>query len=74
MLLKEYLKKNDIDVFDFAKLCGKRPQTIYNYMTGDRSPTLSFATVIVNLTHGEVTFEDLIAPYKNKYVVDKDHI
>jgi len=59
--LEDYLKKKMIAVPDFAKTIGVNKGTIYNYINGDRIPTLDIAMKIVKETKGVVSYEDLSA-------------
>lgn len=59
MTLAKYLKKTGIAVPDFAKSIGVNKGTIYNYINGDRIPTLDIAMKIVEATNGQVAYEDL---------------
>lgn len=59
MELKEYLKKYGITKTGFARRMGVTYDTVINIINGKAYPSAKTAQKIVELTNGEVTFEDL---------------
>ncbi len=59
MQLKEFLDKNEISMYGFAKRLGVSAPTVYNVAVLKIEPNLSLATRIEELTLGLVTCADL---------------
>ncbi len=59
MELKKYLESNYITKRGFAKKLGVTESTLYNIISGRAYPAAKVAQKIVELTNGEVTFEEL---------------
>ncbi len=59
MQLKEYLKKNNLTVSQFAVNCGMSYHVIYQCFRG-QTPHLANCCKIVKATNGEVQYEDLL--------------
>lgn len=66
MDLKEYLEKNFIIKAGFAKKIGLNVSTLHNILQGRAYPSAKTAQKIVELTNGEVTFEDLFKKKESK--------
>lgn len=66
MELKEYLDKHYLTKRGFAKKLGVTDSTIHNFIAGRSHPTAKLAQKIVELTNGEVTFEDLFKKKENE--------
>lgn len=60
MKLYNYLKKNKITQSAFARLLGIHINHMSRIVLQKINPSVSLANKIVELTDGEVTFEDLI--------------
>lgn len=58
MKLEEYLKKNNMNGKEFAKLHSLNFKSIYNWLTGRTKPLKSHIALIKKLTNGKVTEED----------------
>jgi DNA-binding XRE family transcriptional regulator len=59
MDLKEYLEKKHIIKKGFASELGVTEATLHNILSNRKKPSPKTAQKIVELTNGEVTFEDL---------------
>ncbi|CCB87751.1 helix-turn-helix domain-containing protein [Simkania negevensis] len=59
MELKEYLESNGIKHKYFAEKVGISPQSLSDLVNKKTAPRQKTAQKIVELTKGEVTFEDL---------------
>ena len=66
MELQEYLEKNFIVKSKFAKAVGINPTTLHHILSGKFLPSGKTAQKIVELTNGEVTFEDLFKKKEEK--------
>jgi len=66
MDLEEYIRSNGIKKQYFAKQLGVTPQALSRIMSGRGAPRQKTAQKIVELTNGEVTFEDLFKKKENK--------
>jgi DNA-binding XRE family transcriptional regulator len=59
MKLRQYLKKENLSLEEFAKKVNSSSSTIYRVATGNYTPKLDLAKRIVVQTQNAVTFEDL---------------
>ncbi|MCB9093038.1 MAG: helix-turn-helix transcriptional regulator [Halobacteriovoraceae bacterium] len=66
MELKDYLKKYCVTKTGFAKRLGVTYDSVLNIINGKAYPSAKTAQKIVELTNGEVTFEDLFKRKEEK--------
>ena len=58
MILKTYLKQNNITVAKFSRDLDVTPQAVFYWMSGDRMPDKESMKKIVEQTNGEVMPND----------------
>lgn len=63
MKLIDYLKREKLTYVEFAKHLDCTPITLFKILKGFHFPRIGLARMIVELTDGEVTLEDI---YKDK--------
>lgn len=59
MLLEHYLTKRGLSHIQFAKSIGVSGEAVRRYLKGERMPTPSVMSKIIDATHGKVTPNDL---------------
>lgn len=75
MLLKEWLKKKNINVPLFAKKMGINPSGIYKYMLGAKRISPELAVRIEEFTKGEVSRVEALWPemYDETWIYNKEY-
>ena len=62
MILKDWLKKEDIKPYVFAKSIGMAPATIYRNLAGQQRMSARFAVKVEEKTNGEVSRTECMWP------------
>lgn len=62
MLLKDWLNKNQVTPYKFAKEIGMATSTIYKNLAGTQRMSTRFAVKVEEQTNGEVTRSEAIWP------------
>jgi len=62
--LKTWRKKKGLSVYAVAKKLGVSPSAISNWETGIRHPHKKYWKKLIELTDGELTFEDFLEDTK----------
>lgn len=62
MLLKQWLKREEIPPYKFAKKMGISPATLYRNLNGERRMTAKHAVIVERLTDREVTRTEAMWP------------
>lgn len=62
MILKDWLKKNNISPNRFSKMIGADPSTIYRTLSEEQKVTPRYAKLIEEATNGEVSRLEAIWP------------
>ena len=60
MTLRDYLKKHNISVAEFATTLGVAYENVFRWCDGSRKPRLKTMLKIVEITRGEVTIESFL--------------
>jgi len=63
MTLQEYLARNGLSQAAFARRIGVSQQAVQRYVDGKRVPKRALAKKIVEVTGGQVTYQDLLEAY-----------
>ena len=62
MILRDWLRKEGLLPYQFAKLAGFAPATIYKSVSGDQRLSARLAVIVEDLTDGEVTRTEAVWP------------
>ena len=62
MILRDWLRKEGLLPYQFAKLAGFAPATIYKSVSGDQRLSARLAVIVEELTDGEVTRTEAVWP------------
>lgn len=75
MLLKEWLKKNNMNIPQFAKKMEVNASGIYKYIYGAKRLSPEMAVRIEEFTNNEVTRVEALWPelYDNTWIYQKDY-
>lgn len=60
MKLKKWMERNHIDISSMAEKLGVDRSSVHKYLDGTRTPRLSIAAKIEEITDGEVTCTELL--------------
>lgn len=75
MQLREWIFKERMSNKAFAKLMDVSYVTVYGIVNGRQEPNIKNAKKIINLTNGEVSWEDLYGPREpQKRFLRADHL
>ena len=66
MKLRDYLDREKIRPSAFAEQLAVPPSTVIRWINGERSPRAPFIVAIEQITKGEVTASDFLAPPSTK--------
>lgn len=67
MELKQYLKQKRIPITEFAGMINYSRENLHGIMKGNRKAGRKLIKIIIEFTHGEVTEEELLKPYKEQH-------
>ncbi len=56
--LQKWIKRQDLEVSEFAATIDLHKQTVYNWLNGKYKPTKHFRAIIRNATNGKIKPED----------------
>ncbi len=59
MTIDEYIARKNLTQADFAQMVGVKQPTVHRWIYGKKFPEPRHARKIVEVTQGQVTFEDL---------------
>lgn len=71
MKIVDYLTRERVSRKTFAGRLGVHHSLVYRWIDGNSAPSLELAARIVEVTGGEVTIEDLLAPSRDKDAAEK---
>ena len=62
MILRDWLRKEGLLPYQFARLAGFAPATIYKSVSGDQRLSARLAVIVEDLTAGEVSRTEAVWP------------
>ena len=62
MILRDWLRREGLLPYQFARLAGFAPATIYKSVSGDQRLSARLAVIVEDLTDGEVTRTEAVWP------------
>ena len=62
MILRDWLRKEGLLPYQFARIAGFAPATIYKSVSGDQRLSARLAVIVEELTSGEVTRTEAVWP------------
>ena len=62
MILRDWLRKEGLLPYQFARIAGFAPATIYKSVSGDQRLSARLAVIVEDLTDGEVTRTEAVWP------------
>ena len=62
MILKDWIKKENIKAYKFAKKIGMAKATIYKTLAGQQRMSSKFAVIVEKATNGEVSRTEAVWP------------